>query len=121
MFQKIGRYCKKAIAHLIASFFQPEDPLELDYLEEIFEERTQALESLLVSVGISIHSARNMAIKVLMHDPNFDIKSMQYAHIRYALKARARILHGYKEPIRQTIPESPVWGDPTTGAFWQYC
>ncbi|WP_148662711.1 hypothetical protein [Scytonema hofmannii] len=71
---------------------QPTHDLELDAFERDYERRTQALEKLLQACGLSQRQARSMALKVLLHDPNFDINSCQYTNIKYVLKARARDL-----------------------------
>lgn len=127
MLGKVFKFCKKAILQMIDWVNPPLEDLDLDAYERDFERRTQALESLLHGCGLSPESSRNMALKALLHDPNFDITSRQYANIKFVLKAKSRDRLGITQAeIESHLPQAtadynyayaPVWADPCSGIY----
>lgn len=111
MLKALGSFLKKGIAHLIAALTADDyQDLDLDPVEQIYENRTRRLQTLLENCGLEKARSRKMAIAMIGRNANFDIDHPTYRHLRYILKARARDLVGVEEylvSLRAPVEVSP--------------
>lgn len=115
MLKALYRYVSKSIAQ-ICTMLKPSKGLEFDAVEKQFHQRTEQLAELLRQCGATADASIEIALRALLHRPDFDIMAPEFAHVRYALKQKARTAQNYTE--YQVAPVQTYQGESLYGHLY---